>query len=220
MKHTIVLCLLLILSSQLMRANEKHAIVPGTRGNSLTLEVANRMGHHLEALTAIVVSKPAWITITSQISVAPMLMPDSTAEITLQFNIAPELEAGKEDSITVQLLAGDRVVAYRTISFIVAVPQKYALSQNYPNPFNPTTHIRYELPEESRVQLIVYDILGREVIRLVDEQKAAGYLEVQWDARTSAGTTASSGVYFCRLDARPLNGGSAFSQVKKLMLLR
>jgi hypothetical protein len=73
-------------------------------------------------------------------------------------------------------------------------PKEFTLDQNYPNPFNPSTKIRYELPVKSIVQLKVYDILGREVETLVEEEKPAGTYQVNWNA-----INRSSGLYFYRL---------------------
>jgi hypothetical protein len=89
------------------------------------------------------------------------------------------------------------------------VPNQFALSQNYPNPFNPSTIINYQLPAQSHVTLKVYDVLGREVVTLVNEQKAPGSYDVTWDA-----STISSGVFFYRLVA------GEHSQTRKLVLLR
>jgi hypothetical protein len=88
-------------------------------------------------------------------------------------------------------------------------PVTFAVYQNYPNPFNPSTTIRYDVPRESKVKLIVYDILGREVATLVDEVKKAGRYQSIWNANRFA-----SGVYFYRLQA------GENSAVKKLLLLK
>ncbi len=89
------------------------------------------------------------------------------------------------------------------------LPTRFSLSQNYPNPFNPSTTIRYELPRTSEVKLSVYDILGREVSRLVDTRVEAGVHEATFYA-----TGLSSGVYFYTLRT----GG--YAATKKLLLLR
>ncbi len=98
------------------------------------------------------------------------------------------------------------------------LPEHYLLSQNYPNPFNPTTTIKYELPKAAYVRLVVYDILGREVKVLVDEQKEAGNYTVKFD-----GSDLPSGVYFYRItftnsDSKLVNDN--LSKVNKLMLIK
>lgn len=80
------------------------------------------------------------------------------------------------------------------------LPKSIELSQNYPNPFNPTTTIRFGLPEEGRVVLTVYNILGQKVKELVNDYRQAGYHQVIWNGKSESGTQASSGVYFYRLE--------------------
>jgi hypothetical protein len=89
------------------------------------------------------------------------------------------------------------------------VPRTTSLSQNYPNPFNPRTAIRFQLSAVSHVTLKVFDLLGREVADLVDEQKGPGTYTATWDARGLA-----SGIYFYRLQA------GAFVASKKMLLLK
>jgi len=89
------------------------------------------------------------------------------------------------------------------------LPAASALLQNYPNPFNPKTGIRFQVPGVSDVKLAVYDVLGREVTVLVNERKAPGNYEVEFDGRRLA-----SGVYIYRLTA------GTFTQVRKMVLLR
>jgi len=82
----------------------------------------------------------------------------------------------------------------------VAVSVSYALHQNYPNPFNPITTIAYALPERSHVNLTIYDMLGREVVVLVDGFRNSGFQEVVFDASNLA-----SGIYLYRLQAGDFN---------------
>jgi subtilisin-like proprotein convertase family protein len=93
------------------------------------------------------------------------------------------------------------------------VPGMFALDQNFPNPFNPSTQITYHVPSAARVRLTIFDLLGREVAMLVDEDRPAGTYRVTWRAAGVA-----SGVYFYRLDARTENGN--FVDVKRMLLLR
>ncbi len=89
------------------------------------------------------------------------------------------------------------------------VVYQYRLYNNYPNPFNPSTKIKYDVKSDSKVQIRVFDILGREVATLVNEKKAAGSYDVEFNA-----STFSSGVYFVRMDA----GG--FVKTQRIMLLK
>ncbi|MFH1213455.1 MAG: T9SS type A sorting domain-containing protein [Candidatus Neomarinimicrobiota bacterium] len=91
----------------------------------------------------------------------------------------------------------------------VSLPKKFALSQNFPNPFNPITTIRYALSKSVRVQLSVYDLNGRVVEKLVDEQKSPGYYSVQWNAEHYG-----SGVYLYKLEA------GDFIEIRKCVLVK
>ncbi len=99
----------------------------------------------------------------------------------------------------------------------VSVPEVFGLSQNYPNPFNPSTTIQYDLPEESKVTLIVYDLLGQEVANLVNTIQESGSYEVEWDASNRV-----SGVYFAIMTAGEPNAGSGpvFTEIRKMLYIK
>jgi len=79
------------------------------------------------------------------------------------------------------------------------LPLVYALRQNYPNPFNPATTIQFDLPMSTLVYLVVYDLLGRDVVRLVSEQMEPGYHQIVWKGETVDGREVPSGIYIARL---------------------
>ncbi len=89
------------------------------------------------------------------------------------------------------------------------LPKQFSLSQNYPNPFNPSTTIRFALPQQTLVQLDVYNLLGEKVAELINTEMPAGYHQTVLDA-----SSLSSGVYFYRIQA------GTFISTKKLMLLK
>jgi hypothetical protein len=97
------------------------------------------------------------------------------------------------------------------------IPKVYALFQNYPNPFNPATEITFDLPMQSYVNLKIYDVIGREVVTLANEELAAGSYSKVWNA-----SKFSSGLYFYRLEARQTAGsqGGVFASTKKLLLVK
>lgn len=86
--------------------------------------------------------------------------------------------------------------------------------ESFPNPFNPSTTIRYSLPVTSEVTLVIYNIVGREVTRLVSRSQPAGWYNVQWNGSSSDGTPAGTGVYFARIQA------GNYSEVIKMVYLR
>ncbi len=94
-------------------------------------------------------------------------------------------------------------------------PDKFVLSQNYPNPFNPTSTIEYALKEPSNVRLIVYNILGQEVAKLINEYQSDGYYSVQF-----SGSSLPSGVYVYEIQAKGNNGNLLFTDIKKMLLLK
>jgi hypothetical protein len=89
------------------------------------------------------------------------------------------------------------------------VPNSFSLSQNYPNPFNPNTNINFQIAKKGLAKLIIYDILGREVTELVNEQLYPGIYRVEWD-----GTNFPSAVYFYKLVA------DGYSETKKMVLIK
>jgi len=101
-------------------------------------------------------------------------------------------------------------IGYSTDVEDEVMPVSFTLSQNYPNPFNPTTKIKYSIPQQNlTVKLRIFDILGREVANLVNEQKSAGNYEVSFDA-----SKLSSGIYFYQLRA------GNYSETKKMILMK
>jgi hypothetical protein len=90
-----------------------------------------------------------------------------------------------------------------------SAPLEYILNQNYPNPFNPVTKIKFTVVNKEQVSLIIYDLLGREVTRLIDQELNPGSHEVEFN-----GKDLSSGTYFYRITA------GEFSSVKKMQFLK
>jgi hypothetical protein len=95
------------------------------------------------------------------------------------------------------------------------VPSDFSLGQNYPNPFNSSTNIEFDLPYRTQVQLVVYNVLGREVMKLVDRELPAGSHRVEWDGTDFRGKPLASGIYFYRLTA-----DGQKHDVKKMLLLK
>ena len=115
----------------------------------------------------------------------------------------------KKTARTVQYFYNNYIPETVNVNYVPPLPEYYYLGQNYPNPFNPTTYISYELPVNGLVTLKVFDILGREITTLVNDEKSAGKYQVDF---SSDGL--SSGIYFYTLTSRE------YSKTKKMILIR
>ena len=117
---------------------------------------------------------------------------------------------GQKDSVKVELSVEEVNVNIDQSN----IPSIFSLTQNYPNPFNPNTQIGYALPKEEYVTLLIFDLLGREVITLVDEVQSPGYRTINWNGMDNLGNNSGAGMYFYHLTA------GHFSQTKKMVLLK
>ncbi|UCE20210.1 MAG: T9SS type A sorting domain-containing protein [Gemmatimonadota bacterium] len=144
----------------------------------------------------------------------PVLSGGPIAYIVGQVSEAVKEGATSDFELTVTLNENITIAHSERFTAKLPVPQVYDLAQNYPNPFNPETVIQYQLPKAGRITLKVYNILGQEIVSLVDELKEVGYYTVRWNGRDRFGAEAASGVYYYRLVA------GDFVSTKRMLLLK
>ncbi len=96
---------------------------------------------------------------------------------------------------------------------IIGVPTQFSISQNYPNPFNPTTKINYDLPFDSKVSIVLFDLTGRQVASILNSSQQAGYQTVTFN-----GTNLASGTYFYQIIASGEN--QSFSKTLKMVSVK
>ena len=94
------------------------------------------------------------------------------------------------------------------------IPEDFALHQNYPNPFNPVTTLRYDLSDNSLVDITIFDMLGRRVKTLVNQTQDAGFKSVVWNATNDYGRPVSAGIYLYKIQA------GEYISIKKMILLK
>jgi len=94
------------------------------------------------------------------------------------------------------------------------LPVGFSLYQNYPNPFNPVTTIRYGIPERTRVEIIIFDLLGRQIRSFIDPNENPGFHFVSWDGKDDRGQTVGAGVYLYRIRT------DRYTAVRKMVLLK
>ena len=97
---------------------------------------------------------------------------------------------------------------------IRAIPDEYSLHHNYPNPFNPSTTIMYDIPKAGNTRVLIYDLLGREVVTLVNKDLDSGFYNALWDGRNQNGQSVGAGMYFYHLQSGP------YSKSLKMLLVK
>jgi hypothetical protein len=226
-------------------SDQVFAIVPNTGYNidSVTIDgvrVDSTVSYTFHSVTASHTINAAFVlqqfTIRATAGTGGTITPDGTVTVnygdSVQFIMQP-LAGYVVDSVFVDgvyegddtLYTFEDVMANHTIhvTFTVkegvddgaGIPTVYALHQNYPNPFNPTTHVQFDLPQQSVVTVTMYNILGKVVSVVVDHQTMnAGYRNI-----TIEGSSLASGMYFYRIEAQGVDGNN-FSQVKKMILMK
>jgi uncharacterized repeat protein (TIGR02543 family) len=119
---------------------------------------------------------------------------------------------------SVKATGDDRVVYINRYEFLSTegegIPTEFALHENYPNPFNPTTKFRFDLPELSDVNVIIYNMLGQKVKTFNMQSTPAGYHSIKWNATNDLGDPVSAGVYLYQLKAK------GFVKTRKMVLLK
>jgi hypothetical protein len=201
-----------------------HRVQPGSNDNRLIVSLSGASAAPMGSDSLMVLVVPpntmplkkdtvGAIHLTHQsVRVVPSPQPGGEVEVEFTFDVAPDVKPAKKDTLRLMIVGRAGALLRKSVVFTYDVPQTYDLSQNYPNPFNPSTTINYQLPYSSRVNLTVYDLLGRQVKILVDEMREAGYHQAVFDASGLA-----SGVYVYRLQA---TGNGSYHQVKRMLLLK
>lgn len=192
-----------------------YQVPAGSQDNQIVLTLANESPN--AALEGIAVRPMNVLKAVSIISANPVLKSipaKGENEVSFRFNVSREARINAQD--TLRFLVSDKSGGTWSKSIIVSYtpPATFALDQNFPNPFNPSTTIYYQLPSPSHVSIRVYDLLGREVRRVVDDEKAPGLYEAKFTA-----TNIASGTYYCRMEAKAGNG-NAFTQVRKMLVVK
>jgi hypothetical protein len=212
----VITAILICLVLGKMSAQTVYPVPADSKGNQIVLTVANESKTTAAQNLLVQLQKgTSAIAFTQSSASVKTIAVGKESAIAFRFDVIRDAKIGKND--TLLFLITDNTGASWAKSVVVSYvgPQVYKLEQNFPNPFNPSTTIYYDLPQDSHVKIMIYDILGREVRSLVDEQESAGYQKVRFDIQGVA-----SGVYFYRIQAEPLNGGKTFSNVKKMMVLK
>jgi FlgD Ig-like domain len=182
--------------------------------NTISLNIRNNSSIEAKNLSVTFSNVPSWFEFKSNTVVLKSVSPDSSAEAGFTFSVDRKAPVGKDTILRAVIRTSDGQSWTKEITMSVGAPRDCKLHPNFPNPFNPSTKIAFELPKASHVSLIIYDVLGREVAEIANQNYPAGYNEITWNGLNRNGEQVSSGVYFYRISTEK------WSAVKKMMMLK
>lgn len=170
--------------------------------NWVTITETNNYGFEIQRLKSLN-NKPKWEKIG-------FINGSGNSNSTKQYSFTDQnLFGGSKFKYRLKQIDNDGTFKFSEIVEVEVIPNKFELFQNYPNPFNPSTTIRYQLPEAGLVSIKIYDILGAEIVEIVNEIKEAGTHEVEF-----VSSNLPSATYIYRLTTED------FSETKKMILLK
>lgn len=208
MKRIVILINLLFIL--IVPAQTVYEIPAGSENNILEIEIENSTGTNLEEILLIVENLPDFVLMKKQAEIFSKIE-NNVVKAEFKFDITQEIVAGKEGKLNFKIVSQNKILSEKEIKLKITAPEITEMEQNYPNPFNPSTEIKYTLSRKGKVELKVYDILGREATVLVDEEKEAGIYRVKFEP---AKYRLASGVYVYRLKT------GNYSETKKMLYLK
>jgi len=201
---------LIIFIIGMVNAQTIYEVTPGVKGNQIVLQLSNTSAsENVIDLNVKVLKVSGNIKFSQSEKRIENIEKGKEEEAVFEFAVAYNVKANDTD--TVEFLITNNKSVHQTKKFVLryAAPTEYKLEQNFPNPFNPATVIRYQLPAKTLATLKIFDVLGKEVAVLVNEENEAGFHQVEFN-----GSGLASGVYLYILQA------GSFVQTKKFILLK
>ncbi len=204
---TMIFVLLLI---AVAGAQTVYDLQPGTKGNQIKLTVANISDkNNADNVIVNLLRKSPALNFENETDTISIIEATQEKEATFRFEVKRNVPVNTKDSIEFSIGDVNGIMMLKTFVLNFLAPSEFRLEQNFPNPFNPATTIQYQLPSTSNVSLKIYDVLGNEVLTLINEKQAAGYKEVKFNANRYA-----SGMYIYRLTAEK------YVSTKKMLLVK
>jgi hypothetical protein len=195
-----------------------YSVPANSKGNQVMLTIANESQYvSAEDVEVRAVKHSTAVTFKPESQFLKVVPAQKESDVVFVFDVGRNARINSQDTLEFTISEKTGLTWNKRVLVTYTAPKTFSLEQNFPNPFNPTTTLYYQLPTASRVSIVVYDLLGREVKRLVDEVKEAGYHEARFSASGIA-----TGVYLYRMTAEPINGGGGNNYVstKKLIVLK
>ncbi len=222
MKRAIVLLLFLSIGAfaQVSKVNSTNSngqiwqIPFASKDNTISLSVQNNSSIEAKGVSVAFNKLPEWLEFKSNSTKIESVPANGSGDAEFTFSVDKKAPVDKDTTLTATITTSDGQSWTKEIKISVGAPKEYRLYDNFPNPFNPSTKIAFELPKASRVKLIIYDIVGREVAQVTDADYPAGYTELTWNGLNQNRNLVSSGVYFYRIST------DSWSKVKKMLMIK
>lgn len=199
-----------VLGQDAQKIGNVYQVPFATEGNRIDLSVANIGHEEVEGVRVIAAQKPDWLLLDLEELMVNQVGAAQDEVASFAFSVERDAPVGEEGLVRFEIVSGDEVIGIKEFMLAVEAPSEASLDQNYPNPFSHTTTIGYDVPQAGVVQIGVYDMLGRQIAMIVDEEKSAGHHKVEWEAAHLA-----SGMYFYILTVQ----GSEANQVLRSKLI-
>lgn len=208
---TLLVCLY---SPAEIQGQQPYKIPFSSEGNTVDLTVANTSAIGIKDVKVRTEDLPEWVKMGFTETKISELKQNEEVEVEFSFKVDKKAPVGQEATLRFSAVAPTGEQWTKQIKIIVSAPEQYELYQNFPNPFNPSTTISYQLSGQSKVSLKIYNTLGEEVARLVENVQEPGYYDIRWNASSFA-----SGIYIYQLYAKGADGRD-FIQRKKMLMIK
>jgi hypothetical protein len=193
-------------------SQEIYKVPFASKGNTVELTVANSSSVIASQISVEATEFPSWLSYSQKTFVLEQLKGNEEKTASFSFSIDKMAPVNKEHTLVFGVRSRSGEVWTKEIKIQISPPEKFELFQNYPNPFNPTTTICYQLSSDSKVNLRVYNLLGQEIVTLVDGVEPAGYHQELFN-----GGRFASGTYVYRIVYTDGSGKQA--SARKVMTL-
>ena len=199
----------LLLLYALSTFGQSHSVPSCSKGNQIEIAVENSSGTVASNIKVAILKNPTWLQATPK----ERILKEIGAGF--QCNVDKSAPIGSKGDLAFLVSSASGEQWIKTITLVVAAPERFELFQNYPNPFNPITTLAYQLARDAHATIVVYNMLAQRVGIPVDADQLPGYHQVQWDA-----SSLPSGVYYMRFQAIDQSGKLLYQESRKLMMLR
>jgi hypothetical protein len=185
-----------------------------SQNNSIEFSIENGSSISLSNLSIEPSELPKWIHLSPNKHIISNLRNGEERSIRFSFSVDKQAPVKKDQILSFNIVTADGNRWKKEIKISIEQPKEFELFQNFPNPFNPKTTIGFQIPQDGKVKLNIFNLLGQEVATLIEDDLSAGYHEKIWNAEDNA-----SGVYIYQVSITNQSGFHAVDR-RKIILIK